>query len=82
MWLADTTFLIDLVKVIREHLNDPGASEKAINIDQSGLPVYISVITVTEYLRGIFYLFRDSDELEKRLLKAETDLNTVSNHPN
>ena len=69
MLLADTDFIINLVQ------GDPGAVQKAKEIDDNHIPVAISCITVQEYLRGIFYLFGDNRELlNKKLLKAESDL--------
>lgn len=69
MWLADTTFIIDLVNA------DSGAVSKAKEIDQQQVFVNISTITVQEYLRGVYYLFgHDSKLLTKKLTKSESDL--------
>lgn len=69
MYLADTSFIIDLIK------SDSGALAKAKEIDEHQLRVSLSAITVEEYLRGIFYLFgEDEEKLEQKLSEAETDL--------
>ncbi len=69
MWLADTTFIIDLVN------SDKGAVDKAKTIDHIQTTVFISTVTVEEYLRGIYFLFHeDSDLLDRKLIKAEGDL--------
>jgi len=68
MWLFDTTFIIDLINA------DSGAVSKAKEIDEPSLKA-ISVITVQEYLRGIFYLFsKDKALLDKKLRAAEREL--------
>jgi len=63
MWLFDTTFIIDLIN------EDPHAVEMAEEIEEPTLKA-ISVITVQEYLRGIFYLFHDDKNLLYRKLSA------------
>lgn len=69
MYLADTSFLIDLIN------NYSKAVEKAIKIDNEGVAVAISSITAEEYLRGVYYLFGDSEDLlAKKLAVAESDL--------
>ncbi|MHA2170133.1 MAG: PIN domain-containing protein [Candidatus Kariarchaeaceae archaeon] len=69
MYLADTSFLIDLVQ------NEPGAVEIAKEIDNQHVLVFISTITVQEYLRGVYYLFADDQpQLERKLFEAESDL--------
>ncbi len=69
MWLADTTFIIDLVN------NDEGAVKMAAKIDNMHSIVFISAITIQEYLRGIYYLFGDKpNQIDKKLSKAEGDL--------
>lgn len=69
MWLADTTFIIDLVN------NDEGAVKMAAKIDNMRSIVFISAITIQEYLRGIYYLFGDKpNQIDKKLSKAEGDL--------
>lgn len=68
MWLFDTTFIIDLINA------DPSAVKKAKTIEEPALKA-ISVITVQEYLRGIFYLFSsDKVLLDKKLTAAEKEL--------
>lgn len=69
MWLADTTFIIDLVN------NDEGAVKMAKRIDSMHSTVFISVITIQEYLRGIYFLFGNTpDQIEVKLAQAEGDL--------
>jgi tRNA(fMet)-specific endonuclease VapC len=69
VWLADTTFIIDLIN------NDEGAVEKAKTIDKKRSIVFISAITVQEYLRGIYYLFGNKPkQFDEKLSKAEGDL--------
>ena len=69
MWLADTTFIIDLVN------NDKEAVKKAREIDAKQSIVFISTITIQEYVRGVYYLFGANNEiLNKKLLDAEGDL--------
>ena len=67
--IFDTTFLIDLVK------GDKGAAKKAEEVDTAGFFKAISVVTVHEYLRGIYYLFsHDKNLLKIKLEKAEAEL--------
>jgi len=67
--IFDTTFLIDLVK------GDKGAAKKAKETDEKGVFKAISVVTVHEYLRGIYYLFsHDKELLKNKLEKAEAEL--------
>ena len=69
MLLIDTSFIIDLIN------GDPNAVEKAIDLDQQQIPVYISSVAVEEYLRGIYYLFSENEEiLLRKLFEAESDL--------
>lgn len=69
MILADTTFIIDLIN------SDSGAIAKAKLIDEDQIQIFISSITVQEYLRGIYYKFySDEDLLHKKLYAAESDL--------
>jgi tRNA(fMet)-specific endonuclease VapC len=69
MWLADTTFIIDLVN------NDKEAVKKAKKIDAKQSIVFISSITIQEYLRGVYYLFgENSEKLNEKLSEAEGDL--------
>ena len=67
-YLCDTTFLIDLVS------GDEGAATKARELDEVASLVAISVITVHEYLRGIYYLYWDRKELRDKLREAREDL--------
>ncbi len=67
--IFDTTFLMDLVK------GDKGAKQKAKEIDEQGTFKAISVVTVHEYLRGIYYLFsHDKKLLKTKLEKSEAEL--------
>ncbi len=69
MWLADTTFIIDLVN------NDEEAVKMAGKIDSMHSIVFITTITIQEYLRGIYYLFGNKqDQIDEKLSKAEGDL--------
>ena len=69
MWLADTTFIIDLVN------NDKGAVKMASKLDSMHSIVFISAITIQEYLRGIYYLFGNKpNQIDEKLAKAEGDL--------
>ena len=69
MWLADTTFIIDLVN------NDEETVKIARKIDSMHSIVFISTITIQEYLRGIYYLFGNKlDQIDEKLTKAEGDL--------
>ena len=69
MWLADTTFIIDLIN------GDKEAVITAKEIDSNRSIVFISAITIHEYLRGIYYLFGNKpDQINEKLSKAESDL--------
>ena len=69
MWLADTTFIIDLIN------GDKEAVITAKEIDSKRSIVFISAITTHEYLRGIYYLFGTKpDQINEKLSKAESDL--------
>ncbi len=59
-YLADTTFLIDLVN------GDPEAVDLALELEAYGDEVALSTISVMEYLRGIYYLYHNN---EKKLRK-------------
>jgi tRNA(fMet)-specific endonuclease VapC len=73
MYLADTTFIIDLTQ------NDLSAVNKAMEIDKSQQHVFISSITVQEYLRGIYYLFMtNKSKLKTKLGQSESDLSRFS----
>jgi len=68
-YLADTTFLIDLVN------NDTGAVRVAKEIDLSNERLGLSIISAEEYLRGIYYLYwNDKRLLKKKIADAESDL--------
>lgn len=68
-YLADTTFLVDLVT------GDPGAAELSGEPDASDERVGISVVSAEEYFRGIHYLYGGSDKLLRRkLAEAKRDL--------
>lgn len=61
--------MIDLVK------GDKGAIQKAKEVDVEGTVKAISIVTVHEYLRGIYYLFSHNKKLLKvKLEKAEAEL--------
>lgn len=67
--IFDTTFLINLVK------GDKGAAQKAKEVDTKSVFKAISVVTVHEYLRGIYYLFSHNKDLLKiKLERAEAEL--------
>ena len=69
MYLFDTTYVIDLTN------EDKGAVKKAKKIDSTPAFKAISVITVQEYLRGIYYLFsKDKKVLDSKLEEAEKEL--------
>ncbi len=67
-YLCDTSFLIDLIS------GDGGAAEKARELDEGASFVAISVITVHEYLRGVYYLYWGRKELRNKLKEARKDL--------
>jgi len=67
-YLFDTTFIIDLVA------GDEGAAKKAVEIDSKASYVAISAVTAQEYLRGVYYLYLDSQDLVKKLEEARKDL--------
>ena len=67
-YLCDTSFLIDLIS------GDERAVVKARELDEVASIVAISVITVHEYLRGIYYLYWNRKELQDKLREAREDL--------
>ncbi len=68
-YLADTTYLIDLVA------GEERAVRLARELDAVDETVAISVITVEEYLRGIYYLYWDNkSKLKRKLMDAKRDL--------
>ena len=69
MKIFDTSFLIDLVR------GDEGAVQRAVDVDSEGVFKAISVVTVHEYSRGIYYLFgHNKDLLTTKLERAEAEL--------
>ncbi|MDF1541333.1 MAG: PIN domain-containing protein [Candidatus Thorarchaeota archaeon] len=68
MPLFDTTFLIDLTK------GDNGAVSLAKEVDATSNIKAISVVTVHEYLRGVFYHHLGKKTLDEKMRKALTDL--------
>ncbi len=68
MPLFDTGYLIDLIK------GDLGAVTKAKQVDSGSDVKAISVVTVHEYLRGVFYYHMDKKTLKSKLSKALIDL--------
>jgi len=67
-YLADTSYLIDLIN------GDRGAVELAEELDATGEEVGLSVISVEEYVRGIYYLYLNSDILKEKLKAAKRDV--------
>lgn len=67
-YLCDTSFIIDLIS------GDEGAAAKARELDEVASLVAISVITVHEYLRGVYYLYWGREELQDKLREAREDL--------
>lgn len=68
MPLFDTGYLIDLTN------GDLGAVSKAKQVDAGSDVKAISVVTVHEYLRGIFYYHLEKATLKPKLSKALIDL--------
>jgi len=68
-YLADTTFIIDLVN------EDEGATNLAYELDEVGETVGLSVISAEEYLRGVYYLYWGSKKLKQKIAEAINDLN-------
>jgi predicted nucleic acid-binding protein len=66
--IFDTAFLIDLTA------GEDGAVAMARQVDQGSDIKAISVVTVHEYLRGVFYHFSGKKQSESKLRKALTDL--------
>ena len=67
--LFDTSFLIDLIN------GDAGALGKAEEVDAEALFKAISIVTVHEYLRGVYYLYaHDRELLKSKLKRAEAEL--------
>ncbi len=68
MRLFDTTFLVDLVN------SDPGSGKLAKKIEEEKSFKAISVVTVYEYLRGVYYAYSATKQLSEKLENAERDL--------
>lgn len=68
MRLFDTTFLVDVVN------KDDGAGELAEKIDREQSFAAMSVITVYEYLRGVYYAYHSTKQFGERLESANRDL--------
>ncbi len=69
MRLFDTTFIVDLVNT------DPGASDFAAKVDGENSVATISVVTVHEYLFGVYFRYgRERSKLGEKLASAARDL--------
>ncbi|TXT54072.1 MAG: Ribonuclease VapC [Candidatus Thorarchaeota archaeon] len=68
MPLFDTSFLIDLTR------GDVGAISAAKQVDGTADIKAVSVVTVHEYLRGVYYHHIGKKTLDGKLRKALTDL--------
>jgi predicted nucleic acid-binding protein len=68
MNLFDTTFIIDLVD------GDDGARALVEKIDDEKSFNAVSVVTVQEYLRGVYHIFSNSKLLKDKLERAESEL--------
>ncbi len=68
MPLFDTNYLIDLTR------GDSGAIAMAKQVDTISDIKAVSVVTVQEYLRGVFYHHIGKKTLDEKLRKALTDL--------
>ena len=68
MPLFDTGYLIDLTN------GDLGSVAMAKQVDSGSDVKAISVVTVHEYLRGVFYYHMEKKTLESKLTKALIDL--------
>ncbi len=67
--LFDTTYLIDLIN------SDSGALKKAEEIDREGTPPALSVISMHEYLLGVYLKYYDQKTTFKsRLTSARQDI--------
>jgi len=67
-YLCDTSFLVDLIS------GDEGAVKKANELDKIASLMAVSVITVHEYLRGVYYLYWNKEQLRDKLREAKEDL--------
>ncbi|MBD3408116.1 MAG: PIN domain-containing protein [Candidatus Lokiarchaeota archaeon] len=68
MPIFDTTFLIDLTR------GDVDAISTAKQVDETTDIKAVSVVTVHEYLRGVYYHHIGKKTLDDKLRKAFTDL--------
>ena len=68
MRLFDTTFLVDLVN------KDPGSGKLAEKVEEERSFKAISVITVYEYLRGVYHVYSATKQLSEKLESAEKEL--------
>lgn len=69
MRLFDTSFLVDLVNA------DAGATRLAKAVDETGSPAYISVVSIHEYLFGVYLKYHSREEqLNEHLTSADRDL--------
>ena len=69
MYLLDTSYLIDLIR------GKPEAIKLARRIEKEKAYIAISVVTVHEYLLGVFLSYwRNKEKLEEMLKKAEVEL--------
>jgi len=69
MYILDTSYLIDIIR------GEPGAVELAKKLEEEKAYLAISIVTVHEYLLGVFLShWRNKRKLKKMLEKAETEL--------
>ncbi len=71
MRLFDTTFIVDLVN------SDPSAVRLAKRVDGEASLVAVSVVSVHEYLFGVYFRYgrnNDDDVLRTKLASAQNDL--------
>jgi len=69
MYLLDTSYLIDLIR------GRPEAVKIARKIDEEKAYVAISVVTMHEYLLGVFLSYwNEKEKLKKMLERAEVEL--------
>lgn len=68
MPIFDTGYIIDLTN------GDSGAVTIAAQVDSGSDDKAISVVTVHEYLRGVFYHYSGKKQFETKLRKAMRDL--------
>ncbi|HYY92723.1 MAG TPA: type II toxin-antitoxin system VapC family toxin [Candidatus Dormibacteraeota bacterium] len=75
MRLFDTTFLVDLVN------KDPGSGRLAEKVEAEKSFRGVSVVTVYEYLRGVYYVYSNSKQLSEKLESAERELSAFQAVP-